>query len=215
MGQPEPTLTVITDRKQCAAPLPDAVRKATIVGGADVVQLRENDLSEHELLDLASALKAVASEAKVKFIVNHCIDVALACGADGVHLGWRSLKAEDARKALGAGAIVGVSAHSLMEILGAEYGGADYVHYGPIFDTPSKRDRLKPLGLDAIRAAKAKTTIPIVAVGGINEANAADVIAAGADGIAVISAVMAAPDAQVAASHLKREIEFGLLKRRA
>ena len=215
MPESKPTLTLITDRSLCAGSLLDAVRKATIVGGADIVQLREKDLDARELLELAAAIKEITSETGAKLIVNHSIDVALTVDADGIHLGWRSLMPEDVRELLGPDKLVGVSVHSLMELLGAEYGGADYVQFGPIFDTPSKRGLVEPLGVDVIRRAKEKATIPVTVVGGIKEENAADVSAAGADGIAVISAILSAPDPQVAACRLKREQQFGALKRNA
>ncbi|NOZ20962.1 MAG: thiamine phosphate synthase [Planctomycetes bacterium] len=205
------TLTVITDRKLCTRPLPEAIREA-LTGGADVVQLREKDLSARALLDLARSLKQIVSGAHAKLIINHAIDVAVAADADGVHLGWRSLSPEDARKALGPGKLIGVSVHSIEEMQKAEYGGADYVHYGPLFETPSKKGRLEPVGREGLRELKRTASIPVTAVGGIDEERAAAVVTAGADGIAVISAVMASPNPQVAVKRLKREMEFGEMK---
>ncbi|MEW6355098.1 MAG: thiamine phosphate synthase [Planctomycetota bacterium] len=205
------TLTIITDRTLCARPLRRTVREA-IAGGADVVQLREKDLSDRELLALARSLKEALSGTNAKLVINHAIDVAVAADADGVHLGWRSLGPEEARRALGPGKLIGVSVHSVEEMQNAEFGGADYVHYGPIFETPSKKGRLAPVGCEGLRELKQKASIPVIAVGGISEERAADVIAAGADGIAVISAVMASPNPQVAVKRLKREMEFGRMK---
>lgn len=208
MDLPIPSLTVITDRHLCSEPLPETARKA-IAGGADVIQLREKDLSDRELFDLAVSLREITVREKAMLIVNHSIDVALAAGADGIHLGWRSLKPQEARKVLGAGKLIGVSVHSLEELLQAEHGGADYVQLGPIFDTPSKRGKVAPLGCEALRDLWKRSAIPVIAVGGIKEENAAEVMAAGADGIAVISAVMAASDARLAACQLKRQQELG------
>lgn len=207
-----PTLTVITDRALCRGPLAETVRQA-VAAGADVIQLRENDLETRALLELASALKGATRGTKAKLIINHSVDVALAVGADGVHLGWRSLNPEHARRLLGPGKVIGVSVHTPEELLDAEHGGADYVHYGPIFDTPSKHGKAVPVGCAALRKLRPRTSLPLIAVGGIKAENAADVIASGADGVAVISAVMGAPDAQVAVRNLKKELEFGKLKR--
>jgi len=192
-------LYLITDRKIAAKPLPEAVRLA-LQGGVRAVQLREKDLPVRELLALAQELRAITREFGAKLFINDRVDVAVAVGADGVHLGHQSMPPEAVRKAAGKGLLIGVSTHNPEEARAAEAGGADFITFGPIFQTPSKSEYGVPVGIDAIKAIKNEVKIPIFALGGIKSGNVRQVIMSGASGMAMISAILAAPDIKEAAA---------------
>ncbi len=179
----------------------DVVGQA-LAAGIRAVQLREKDLPTRELYHLAEKLLAVTRAAGAVLLVNDRIDVAMALSADGVHLTRRSLPPRVCRELLGPERLIGVSCHSLAEVRELEDGGADFVVLGPIFETPSKAAYGPPLTTAALRQARAVTGLPILAIGGVKETHVGEVMAAGADGVAVISAVMAAPDPGAAASEL-------------
>ena len=180
----------------------DVVREA-VAGGADTVVLREHDATAKELFTLATECKEIAHARGAKFIVNHSLDVALAVEADGVHLGWRSLPAREVRKMAPRPFLVGVSAHSVGAAERCANDPVDYLFLGPIFPTPSKAGLVEPLGVEAIRAAKKAVKVPVIVIGGIKPENVREVMAAGADGIAVISAIMGAASPAEAAARLK------------
>ncbi len=187
-------LYVITDRAQTAArPLAEVV-SACVAGGARAFQLREKDLEARELMALADQLLPILRPAGGHLLINDRIDVTLAVGAAGTHLSRRGFAPAVARRLLGPARLLGVSCHSLAEAEEAQEGGADFVVLGPIFYTPSKAAYGPPLGLDLLRHVRPRIRLPIFAIGGINAVNRAEVLAAGADGVAVISAVMTAPD---------------------
>lgn len=195
-------ICLITDRK--SARNGDIVRTVAeaLEGGIRAVQLREKDLAGRELYRLAVAMRAVTARAGARLLVNDRADVALAVGADGVHLGRLSIPAADARRLMGPGALIGCSAHNPEELREAEDGGADFVTFGPVYATPSKAPYGPPVGIGALRAACQATRIPVFALGGVSPANAGEVLAAGARGIALISAVIAAEDPRAAAAEL-------------
>jgi len=205
LSSPAPRLYLITDRHAASGrPLADVVAAALrgIPGGTPpgqvAVQLREKDLSGLALAELARALRAVTAAAGVGLWINDRVDVALAVGADGVHLGGHSMDVAAAAR-VGPGLAIGVSAHAPSEVaaLAAAAGGRlAFALLGPIHDTPSKRAYGPPLGIAAVTAA-ARAGTPIVAVGGIAPAHVRDLLAAGAHGVACIRAVMAAPDAAI------------------
>jgi thiamine-phosphate pyrophosphorylase len=191
-------LYLITDRRQAKMPLPEAVRLA-LQGGVPAVQLREKDLPIRELLTLAQELRELTMKFGAMLFVNDRVDVAVAVGADGVHLGHQSMPADAARKIVGSGMLIGVSTHSAQEAKDAEANGADFITYGPIFETPSKAQYGAPVGISTMNNVKNSISIPIYAVGGIESGNACQVIAAGADGVAMISSILAADDIKAAA----------------
>ena len=192
---------LVTDRAQTAGrPLLEVVA-AALRGGVGAVQLRERDLATRELLALAVELRALTRAAGAALLINDRIDVALACEADGVHLPGRSFAVAEARALLGD-RLIGVSTHAAGEVAAAHAAGADFAVFGPLYDTPSKRAYGPPLGLDGLRAARAAAPLPLFAIGGIDAARAADARAAGADGVAVIRAVLAAADPRAAAASL-------------
>jgi len=161
--------------------------------GVVAVQLRARDATGRDLLAAARALRQVVSQAGQLLLVNDRIDVALAAGADGVHLPSAGVPPGDARVLVGKGRLVAVSCHSAADVLRARDGGADFVTFGPVFDTPSKRRYGAPVGLDRLREACA-LGLPIVGLGGVDASNAAAVAAAGAFGVAAIRAWLDAGD---------------------
>jgi thiamine-phosphate pyrophosphorylase len=187
----------VTDRKQLAAadaagePAAALLEKirAAAAAGADWVQIREKDLPARELLELAR--KAVATAAGAKVIVNDRLDVALAAATAGVHLGQESAPAREVVRWCRAGNappefLVGISCHNTEEGRQAEIAGADYVSFGPVFETPSKKSFGAPQGIARLAEFCRKTPMPVIAIGGVNEQNVADCIRAGAAGIAAI-----------------------------
>ena len=196
---------LITDRSRLRGRALEIVCSQAVEGGAHAVQLREKDLPTAELYELAATLHAVL-RGRALMLVNDRIDVALAIGADGVHLPERSLPGSKARAAAGDSCIIGRSVHSVEAAVTAEAEGADYLQVGTIFETSSKAGR-PAAGLSLINEVRDAVSIPIIAVGGINADNAADVIAAGADGVAVIGAIMDADDPRQAARDLRRVID--------
>ena len=179
-----------------------------IAGGADAIQLRDKRATSLELYRVAVRMRELTRSAGVLFIVNDRVDIAMAVGADGVHLGTHDLPVVAARRLLGPGKVIGFSPDSVAELEQAQAWGTDYIGYGPIFQaSAAKGDAGAPIGPEAVREAKKHTRLPIVGIGGITARNAAHVIAAGAAGVAVVSAVVAAPDVAKAVRELKRVVE--------
>jgi thiamine-phosphate pyrophosphorylase len=189
-----PRVHLITDRR-LAPDLAGAARRALagLPPGAAAVHLREKDLGGGALLAEARALLAVLRPMGQRLLVNDRADLALAAGADGVHLPSAGLPPGEARRLLGAGLLVGVSCHAEEDVARALAGGADYATFGPVFDTPSKRAFGPPLGLPALGRA-ARLGLPLVALGGVDPGNAAAAIGAGAFGVAAIRAWLSGPD---------------------
>jgi len=209
-----PRLYLVTDRKATGGrPLAEVVRAALAGarrGGLEpddiAVQLREKDLGGGDLRALAEALRAVTRAAGAALMINDRIDVALAVGADGVHLGGTSLSPADAR-AVAPGLRLAVSTHAPGDLEGLP-GAVDFAVFGPIRDTPSKRAYGAPVGLDALAAAAGRG-IPLVAIGGLTAGDAAAITQAGARGLACIRPVMSAPDAEQAGFLLGRALAGG------
>ncbi|MDR7544350.1 MAG: thiamine phosphate synthase [Armatimonadota bacterium] len=196
------SLYVITDRTLARGrPLEDIVA-AAIRGGATMVQLREKEQPARQIVEMGRRLLAITRPAGVPLIVNDRVDVAMAIDADGVHVGQDDLPVADARRLMGPERIVGASAGTVGEAVAAEADGADYVGVGSVFATTTKPDAGEAIGPEAIAEIKAAVRIPIVAIGGISAANAAEVIHAGAQGVAVVSALMGADDVREAARRL-------------
>ena len=165
------------------------------LGGAGLIQLREKRLPALHFYEHAKAAVAVAKETGAQVIINDRVDVALAAGAHGVHLGQDDMPPEAARRLLGEEAIIGYSTHNIEQAQEALILPIDYIAIGPIFETSTKSDTSPTLGLEGLRAVRdAVGDIPLVAIGGISHANAREVIEAGADSVAVISALLLDPD---------------------
>ena len=201
------SLYLVTDRGLAKGrSTPDIVR-AAVSGGVTCVQLREKECSTREFIEEALAVKDFLRERGVPLIINDRLDVALAVGADGVHLGQTDMPLEIAQKILRDTMIIGISAESLEDAVEAEKGGADYLGVSPIYATPTKTDTAPPLGQEGLRASRRAVNLPLVGIGGLNQDNAADVIRSGGDGVAVVSAVVSAGDPAAAARNLKHVID--------
>jgi len=171
------------------------------------VQLREKDLSSRQLFELALRLRNLTREHGARLLINDRIDIALAVGADGVHIGAGSLPVAEVRRLLGPGQLIGYSAHDLDEALRAESAGADFVTFGPVYPTPSKLKYGEPVGLSKLAAAVGALSIPVYALGGVKKNSIAEVMARGCRGVALISAICSAPDPQNRSRLLLKEIE--------
>jgi len=197
-------LYVITDEKASRGRSHLQVAEAAILGGADVLQLRDKEASSGRLYRVALQLRKLTRDAKVPFIVNDRLDIALAVDADGLHVGQADLPASVVRELLGPGRILGVSVDTVEEARLAEKDGADYLGVGPVFEARgTKPDAGEPLGVDRIARIRRHCRLPIVAIGGINAENARKVREAGADAAAVITAIVAADDIAAEARRLK------------
>ncbi|MGD0264367.1 MAG: thiamine phosphate synthase [Candidatus Methylomirabilota bacterium] len=199
-------LCVITDATLAPGRDHVAIASAALAGGADMIQLRDKTGDLRALLPQARAIQALCRSLGAVFIVNDRLDLALAAGADGAHVGQEDLPAEAARSLLPPGRILGVSTHSREQAEAARECGADYIGFGPMFPTGTKDTGYAARGLDALRAIRVAVRLPILAIGGITLENVAEVIAAGATAPAVISAIVAAPDIAAAAAEFSRRI---------
>jgi thiamine-phosphate pyrophosphorylase len=207
-----PIVCLVTDRTLVdARRLPEAAAEAA-AGGVNLVQLREKDLPTRELLDLARKLRAALDPLGVPLIVNGRADVAFAAGAAGVHLPADGLPVAGARAALGTGVLVGRSVHSADEALQIANEDVDYVVLGTMFPSASHVNG-PTIGVHAVRAG-AGSKAPLVAIGGITAENAGSVIAAGADGVAVISAILGSSDPRAAARELSQAVREAWASRR-
>ena len=196
-----PPLYAIVDPLDSGRP-PAALAAALLAGGARLLQLRLKAAPARALLAAAAEIRPLAAAAGALFLVNDRPDIARAVEADGVHLGQDDLPVAAARQVLGPGRLVGVSTHDVGEARAAAAAGADYVAVGPVYATTTKPNALAPRGLDLIRAVRAAVGCPLVAIGGIDADTASAVRAAGADAIAVIGAVVRAPDPAAAVRSL-------------
>ena len=177
-----------------------------IAGGARIVQLREKHLSKKDFYYLAQEFREKTASAGMLLIINDHIDVALACGADGVHLGQDDLPLEAARK-IAPELVIGISTHNLEEALLAQKQGADYINIGPIFATKTKEVSIEPLGPEAIKKIAPKVNIAFTVMGGINSSNIDKILQAGAKRIAVVTAVTKASDISQAVRELRKTIQ--------
>ncbi len=171
-----------------------SILREFLAGGVKLVQLRAKELSSADFFSLAKEARQLTSEAGAMFIVNDRADIALACNADGVHLGQDDLPLRAVRKLLGPEKIIGISTHDLDQARAAELNGADYIGFGPIFGSTTKDTGYSPRGLEMLREIRQAVKVPLVAIGGINEKNVAEVWNAGADAAAIISDLMEAED---------------------
>ncbi|RJQ46010.1 MAG: thiamine phosphate synthase [Nitrospiraceae bacterium] len=180
---------LITDRCSLIAAVKDALK-----GGVKAIQLREKDLDTRELLKLAYKMRELTAKHDARLFINDRFDVALAVGADGVHLTQNSIPADAVRKTVRRKLLMGVSTHSLKEAKEAEKAGADFITSGPVYRTPSKLKYGRPLGIDALRNICSKVNIPVFAIGGIKSRRINEVRQAGAYGVAMISEIFGAED---------------------
>lgn len=195
------TLYLCTDRKIMTTETIEESVELAIQGGASVVQLREKECSSREFYELAKGVKDITDAYEVPLLINDRLDIALAVGADGVHLGQSDIPIDAARNILGADKIVGATANTVEAAVEAWKLGADYLGVGDIFGTATKADT-RHISLDELREICAAVPIPAVAIGGINEENAGSLRDTGVEGIAVISAVVGKKDITEAAEKL-------------
>ncbi len=196
------TLYLVTDRGLSRGRPTTEVVGWAIQGGVTVVQLREKGVDTREFVEEALAVRRLLRDREIPLIVNDRIDVALAVSADGVHLGQRDMPIAMARKILGPDKIIGISAESVDDAVAAEKAGADYLGVSPIYATPTKTDTAAALGLAGLRRVREAVDLPLVGIGGLNAKNAAAAIRHGADGVAVVSAIVSADDPEKAAREL-------------
>ena len=202
MRQVDFDLYLITDRRECAGDdLVAGVEKA-LRGGVRAVQLREKDITTRERFELGQKLRRLTNDFGAKLLVNGDAALALAVGADGVHLPQDGLPADVCRKLLGPEMLVGVSTHSAKEAEEAETKGADFITFGPVYHTASKAKYGPPVGINSLRAVCGAAGLPVFALGGVGPSNIEEVISAGTAGVALISAVLAASEPQAAASEI-------------
>jgi len=174
----------------------------SVGAGATLIQLRAKSIPTRQIFDLAKGLVSLLRPKHIPLIINDRIDIALASKADGVHLGQSDLSLSSSREILGKQRIIGISANSLSEAMTAEADGADYIGAGPVFPTHTKIDTGHILGIEGFKAIRKKVRIPLLAIGGIHAKNISEVIASGADGVAVISAVLGSEDVRTATGQL-------------
>jgi thiamine-phosphate diphosphorylase len=207
--RPDYSLYLILDPDLAAGrPLTELAEEA-LEGGVTMLQLRYKGKNMREFLKLARQIRKICLPFQVPLIINDRLDIALAAGAEGAHVGQEDLPAQEARQILGPDRILGVSATCLKEAEEAERTGASYIGLGSIFSTSSKADAGRPIGAEVIAEVSRAIRIPVVAIGGIHLGNVEEVIRRGASGVAVISAIMHAQDSKEAARKMKQAIRRG------
>jgi thiamine-phosphate pyrophosphorylase len=192
-------LCLVTDRRLAQGrPLTEIVA-AAVRGGATMVQLREKTATTRAFLEDARALKALLAPLGIPLVINDRVDVAMAVDADGVHVGQTDLPVEHVRRIAGPGMIIGLSITDAVQIARPDAAAADYLGIGPLYEQQTKDDASTPLGVEGFRRLRAQTPKPVMAIGGLKPENSAAVLAAGADGLAVVSAIVSADKPQQAA----------------
>lgn len=195
-------LYLVTDRELSLGRSLEEVVSEAVKGGVTVVQLREKEASTGEFIELARRLMKLLKPLNIPLIINDRVDVALAVDADGVHIGQSDMSYDDARRLLGPDKIIGLSVESFEDIETANGLDVDYIGISPVYGTPTKTDTAEPFGLEGLRKAVEMSVHPTVAIGGMNAATIGDVMAAGTDGVAVVSAICSAESPRQAAMEL-------------
>lgn len=196
-------LHLVTDRALSLGRELLEVVRAAVQGGVSVVQLREKDCATREFVELGRSVASLLQPTSVPLLINDRVDIALAVGADGVHIGQSDMPYVDARRLLGAEAIIGLSVESVAQALAAEALDVDYLGLSPVFTTPTKSELTQQLGLAGVSGIRRLSRHRLVAIGGLHPGNIADVLRAGADGVAVVSAICSAADPRRAARQLR------------
>ncbi len=203
------SLYLIVDPDACRAFGVEVLLDQAIEGGVTAVQLRQKHASTRRMIEAAVQVRGVLAKKHIPLIVNDRVDVALAAGADGVHVGQDDMTAGEARRLVGPGAIVGLSLWAVEQTEAIEPGLVDYVGIGPVFPTSGKADAVTPIGLEGFTAIRSRVDVPAVAIGGMDAPRAELVTRAGADGVAVITAICFAPDPGSAARALAEAVRRG------
>lgn len=183
------------------------IRQAVARGGVDLVQFRSKHLTKREYFAQAAHLAGICREIGVPLLLNDHVDIAALVDCDGIHVGQSDLPPSEVRKLLGPDKTIGLSTHTVEQALAAQDSGADYINIGPVFATATKDTPVVPVGLEMVRAVAAISRLPVTTMGGIKHANAADVVLAGADRVAVVTAITEAADIAEAAATLKSIVE--------
>ncbi|MES2878018.1 MAG: thiamine phosphate synthase [Pseudomonadota bacterium] len=200
---PSLRLYLVTDQSSAGERTLNDVVAAAVQGGVSCVQLREKRLNTRDFFAQAMALKALLAPHNIPLVINDRIDVALACGAQGVHLGQSDMPVLQARRLLPPEVFIGWSVESMDDVIRSASLPIDYLGVSPIYATPTKTDTQTPWGLDGLSQVRLATALPLVAIGGIHAGNALEVLSAGADGLAVVSALCSALDPRAAALALR------------
>ena len=202
------SLYLVTDRSLSGGRSLEWIIEQAIRGGITMVQLREKNCNTREFTELATKLRQKLNCRNIPLIINDRVDVALASGADGLHIGQSDMPYAIARRLIGPDKIIGLSVENMQEVKEANQLDVDYIGISPVFSTNTKTDTCQPFGIDGIREVAALTKHKTVAIGGISAANARQIVEAGADGIAVVSAIISAGDPEDAARQLKKQIQI-------
>lgn len=206
-------LYLVTDRSLCGRKSLEDVVLQAVKGGVSCVQLREKDISTRLFVSEAQRIKKLLEPYRVPLIINDRLDVALACGVDGVHIGQDDMPYAITRSIMGPKAIIGLSVETWADVEEAQQLDVNYIGVSPVFATPTKTDTKGAWGLEGLAKIKAFSRHPVVAIGGINESNIREVIGAGADCVAVVSAICCSPDPESATRKLNGIIEAAMLLR--
>lgn len=201
IGREQLLLYAVTDRKWVGKQSLMEQVKDALKNGVSCVQLREKELSEREYLEEAVKMKQLCREYQVPFIINDSVDIALACGADGVHLGQNDRDVAEVRRLVGSDMIIGATAHNVEEAMEAVKNGADYLGLGAVFGSTTKTDA-KNMSGEMLREICQAVELPVVAIGGISNENILQLKGSGVDGVAVVSAIFGADDISVATREL-------------
>ena len=201
------SLYLVTDRSLSRGRSTRDIVEAAIRGGVTCVQLREKTATTREFIHEARKIKDLLATYHIPLIINDRLDVALAVGADGIHLGQKDMPLRMARTISGGRILIGISVESVEDAVAADEDGADYLGVSPIYATPTKTDTAPALGLEGLAEIRRIVKCPLVAIGGLNRDNAASVIRSGADGVAVVSALVAAENPERAARQLMHIIQ--------
>lgn len=201
------SLYLVTDRRLAGSLPLEEVVAAAVRGGVTAVQLREKETATREFVQLARRLRDLLRPTSIPLLINDRVDVALAAGADGVHIGQSDMEYSDARRLLGPDSFIGLSVETMEQAREAEELDVDYIAVSPMFRTRTKLDTAPPWGLEGLRSLRGRTRHRIVAIGGISQLCARQVMEAGASGIAVVSAICSAPDPELAARELRARVE--------
>ncbi len=197
-------ICLVTDRGLSRGRSLVDVVDAAVRGGVTMVQLREKDATTRAFLEEAMALKALLQPLRIPLLINDRVDIALAVDADGVHVGQTDMPVETVRRLIGPGKIIGLSTTNAQHVTAADAQAADYLGVGPLYLQQTKANASTPLGVEGFARLRALTSKPLMAIGGMKADNSRQVLEAGADGLAVVSAIVAADDPQAAARDLKR-----------
>ena len=203
---------LVTDRELARGRTTLEIATAAIRGGVSCIQLREKTCSTREFIDEALAIRSLLARHEIPLIINDRVDVALAVKADGIHLGQKDMPCSMARQLIPENMIVGISVESLDDAIAAQKDGADYLGVSPIYPTPTKTDTAQALGLEGLRSIRSEVNLPLVGIGGLNADNAEAVIHNGADGVAVVSAIVAADDPEAATRDLIEIVRLAKIK---